>query len=262
MIFGERGVGKTTLCYSIVNSFLQDEGWALYVDAERSWDPDWASSWMPIGKVFVMRPDRGGGEAMVKGIMDLVRSDTPPKIVVVDSLSTVTSSDFVDRDLDKATMALDAKFNNRMVKVLNAVNKEVAFVIVNQARDGIGTWDYIPGGRGIQHMATLILQMRSSKLRVRDTDLFDGDPKDQVGILSRWRVEKYKLGQPYAAGYETLLIDGRLDLMDSFLRLALEKGLVVQAGAWYTLPDGTKVQGKAGIREWWNDGNRFERNEQ
>jgi RecA/RadA recombinase len=238
------------LCYNIASNFLR-LGWVLYVDIERSWDPEWAKKFVDPDALFVMRPGPGGGEAQVDAIKDLLMSDNPPALVVLDSLTALTSSKAQDRDLDKALMGVDAAFNNRLVRILNVVNNDTAIVIVGQYREGLGTWDYIPGGHGIQHLASVILEMKSSPLRAADSDLApDVEDRQQIGILSRWFVSKNKLGRPYDSGYELIYRDGFIDVFDSQLRIALQKGIVVQAGSWYSLPNGDKVQGKSKIRDW------------
>jgi len=250
-IWGPRGVGKTTLCYCITARYLE-LGTVLYIDAERSFDKKWAGNFADINSdnFFVVEPGKGGGEGIVKSMVAALESDEPPALIVLDSLSSITSTKMMDRDLDKALMGLDAAFNNRMVRILNVVNQNTAIVIIGQHREGLGAWDYIPGGNGIQHLASLIIKMSGSPLRTKDSDLSDGDPKQQIGILSRWMIQKSKLGKPYQRGYEVIHRDGLIDLFDSELRIALAKGIVTIAGSWYSLPDGSKVQGSTKVRFW------------
>ena len=94
--------------------------------------------------------------------------------------------------------------------------------------------------------------MRGSPLRAKDSDLSDGD-KQQVGVLSRWKIQKNKLGKPYQEGYEVIHRDGVIDTFDSELRIALGLGIVTIAGSWYSLPDGSKVQGSTKVRFWVGD---------
>lgn len=252
-IWGPRGVGKTTLCYCIAARYLR-RGSVLYIDAERSFDKSWAFNFIQErrfdDRFFVVEPARGGGEGIVDAMIAALKSDAPPALIVIDSISSVTGSKVLNRDMDKALMGLDAAFNNRMVRVLNVVNDKTAIVIVGQHREGLGKWDYIPGGNGIQHLASLIVKMRGSPLRAKDSDLSDDDPGQQVGVLSRWMIQKNKLGKSYQQGYEVIYTEGLIDTFDSELRIALEKGLVVKAGAWYTLPGGLKVQGSTKVRLW------------
>ena len=253
-IWGPRGVGKTTLCYCIAARFLE-LGTVLYIDAERSFDKKWAGNFANVGsdRFFVVEPGKGGGEGIVKSMVAALESDEPPALIVLDSLSSITSTKMMDRDLDKALMGLDAAFNNRMVRILNVVNQNTAIVIIGQHREGLGAWDYIPGGNGIQHLASLIIKMKGSPLRAKDSDLSDGDPKQQVGTLARFLIQKNKLGKPYQRGYEVIHRDGVIDTFDSELRIALGLGIVTIAGSWYSLPDGSKVQGSTKVRFWVED---------
>ena len=192
-IWGEKGAGKSTLCYSIASSY-SDLGWTLYVDAERSYDQEWASNFVDTKNMYVMRPE-GGGEALLDAIKILMRSDDPPVLIVIDSLTSMINSRAIDRDSDKMLVGIAAMFNNRFVRVINSLNKNTAVVIVGQYREGIGSWNYTPGGNGILHLASLIIKMRGSPLRAKDSDLSDGDPKQQVGVLSRWLIQKNKQGR-------------------------------------------------------------------
>ena len=88
-IWGPRGVGKTTLCYCIASRFLE-QGTVLYVDAERSFDKMWASNFANVDSdnFFVAEPGQGGGEGIVGAIVAAMQSDTPPALVVIDSISS------------------------------------------------------------------------------------------------------------------------------------------------------------------------------
>ena len=58
------------------------------------------------------------------------------------------------------------------------------------------------------------------------------------------------MGKPYQEGYEVIHREGLIDTFDSELRIALGLGIVTIAGSWYSLPDGSKVQGSKKVRIW------------
>lgn len=254
-VFGEAGSGKSTASYRFAAN-AANAGWVLWNDVEKSWAPDWAMNFIApeqMESIKVIQPAQGGGEGIVNACLQALQYSTPPSLIVIDSLTSIASSKMLDRDLEKSLVGVDAAFNNRLVRILNSANADTAILIIGQYREGIGTWNYVPGGNGIKHMASIIVKMASTNLRAKDTDTSDEEDRQQVGVISRFDVVKNKVSVPYRSGYEILLRDGYFDVTDSVIRLALQAGLITKAGAWYQMPDGTKVQGARGVREYFEN---------
>jgi len=250
-IWGPDGSGKTTISLFIAKAFLK-YGWVLIFDIEKSFDREWALNFLTedeIDQIYVMQPDEGGAEMMLDKGKQLLMSNTPPSLVVVDSITATASTASIDRDAEKVLVGGDAVLKNRMIRVLNIVNRDTAMVVISQFREGIGVWDHVPDGRGLRHMASLRIQLMSSKLRAKDTDFDDGEDRQEVGVISRFNVQKSKLAKPYQRGYEIIHSDGFIDIFDSQVRLLLDLGLLVKAGAWYKVGE-ESLQGKTKLREW------------
>jgi recombination protein RecA len=251
-VFGPEGAGKTTVAGHVARNC---KGQVLWVDAEHGWDDAWMAHHVGDARdrIHVLHP--GGtfaGEEVAHLLADVIGADEPPALVVIDSLAALTSSRVLDREFEKQLVGVDAMYNNRLVRVVNCVNRETAILVIGQYRESIGGYNYIPGGYGIRHLATMIVQLSGTRLYAADTDLSDlEDSKAVVGTRMRYKVLKNKLRPRYRQGQDLILDRGMVDLFDSWLRMGLETGEITKAGTWYAVPGtGKRVQGKAKLRAW------------
>jgi RecA/RadA recombinase len=130
-------------------------------------------------------------------------------------------------------------------------------LLVNQPRANIGGMagapDVSAGPKLIQHATTSKIEMSSvyEGESSRKLALPGEDAELLVSIKTRMRVARLKSGLPgrTAEAYINRVATGEygppgFDAGDEYLTLGTRHGVIKQGGAYYTFPDGTKVQGK------------------
>lgn len=138
-------------------------------------------------------------------------------------------------------------------------------IYVSQVRiDQKTNSEYAPGGKYMDHASDLSIQFKIGKWLFLDSKgvLRDSDEsaearsmtglKEPDGVEVTCRVNKSRVCRPFLTARMRLGYEGmRIDRMYEIKEAAVFYGIVEKSskGGWYTLPDGTKVQGEAAIRD-------------
>jgi recombination protein RecA len=144
-----------------------------------------------------------------------------------------------------------------MINYANNREKPALVVAISQARNNITamyTQSVPTGGNATQFFSSTIVKLFSSssdskaikgKIKVGDKLI-----EQKIGRRVLWEVQNSKTSAPGDTGEydfyfrgDTIGIDGIGDLVDTAELL----GIVERSGAWYILPDGSKVQGRDGF---------------
>jgi recombination protein RecA len=115
-------------------------------------------------------------------------------------------------------------------------------IFINQIRMKIGVMFGNPetttGGNALKFFATQRIEIRRGE-KVEES-------KEQVGYKAKVKVVKNKIAPPFRACEVLIRFNQGIDKIDDLVNIALEKGLITRAGAFYTLYD-QKFQGKAAL---------------
>jgi recombination protein RecA len=270
-IFGAKDSGKSSLAISSMIQFqrlVPDRGVA-YINMENTFDEERAAAMgldcsdeaKAAGRWFPMLPEHS--EHVSDMARDLV-GDGFCSVVVVDSIGAMES----DKVLGAKTTAEDAaKSVGRNAKIITQMSKALSrlarlnrctVLLINQPRAPIGGMagspDVSAGPKFIQHFTTAKITMSA----VYEGDaarklLLPGEEADlMVSIKARMRVDRLKNGLPgrtaeayiNRVGTDEYGLPG-FDAGDEYLTLGTRHGVIKTGGAYYTFPDGTKIQGKA-----------------
>jgi len=120
-------------------------------------------------------------------------------------------------------------------------------VAINQVRSSLGpvAIDNMPGGLAQTFFAHFLLQVRRSGWLEED--------KEKVGFDMEIRLRKSKVGgENWKSVIVPFRVSGGIDILESFIREALGRGLIKRAGAWYTYGD-DKAMGLNGIKALFRD---------
>jgi recombination protein RecA len=182
---------------------------------------------------------------------------------VIDSLGFAASVDELSSDIEDWHRGIKARAINKVLdhtqSHLDKSNNLVVFL--DQARIDMMTGaEYAPGGLKVEHASAQTLHLKRGKwLFRRDgvlTDQAEKSPKtiskqpEADGYEVRIHVTKSKVGRPLRRA--TLQVDFetmRFDQAYELAKVAPYFGIVKQAGAWFELPNGEKVQGMPKLRE-------------
>ena len=241
LIYGPTNVGKSYLASQICVNVLKSGGQAAWIDTELSWDSDWmARCGVDTSKILVGQPESG------EEAMDTIRTllDASFDLVVLDSIAGLVPHKNLEEDFSFNPMAWQARFvNSSLPKILPSLSNGGALVAVNQVRSSIGpvALDNMPGGLAQSFFAHALLQVRRKG--------WIEDKGEKVGFDMEVRLRKTKIGgENWSSATVPFRVDGGIDILESYIREALGKKLITQAGPWYTYKE-QKHMGLNGIKK-------------
>ena len=241
LIYGPTNVGKSYLASQICANVLKSGGQAAWIDTELSWDSDWmARCGVDTSKILVGQPESG------EEAMDTVRTllDAGFDLVVLDSIAGLVPHKNLEEDFSFNPMAWQARFvNSSLPKVLPSLSNGGALVAINQVRSSIGpvALDNMPGGLAQSFFAHALLQVRRKG--------WIEESGTKVGFDMEVRLRKTKIGgENWNSAAVPFRVDGGIDILESYIREALGRKFITQAGPWYTYKD-QKYMGLNGLKK-------------
>lgn len=266
-VLGNKDAGKSTLVLASLiehQRMFPDRGVA-YVNMEATFDPDRAAA-MGLdcsnkakreGRWHPRLPDHS--EDVSDMARDLVGSGFI-SCLALDSIGAMESDRVLGKSAEDAakSVGVNAKIVTQMTKALATLarNNHCTVLLVNQPRAPIGSMspvDVSAGPKLLQHATTSKLEMRAlgGEEDVRKLKLPGEAEPLKVSIKSRVRVPRLKNGLPgrVAEFYVNLQTTGPygpagIDVADEAISVGVREKVIEQAGGWYTLPDGTRFQGR------------------
>lgn len=212
-IYGDEGMGKTTLALHIIAAFQKAGERCAFVDAEHSLDVSYAHKLgVDLSELVFNQPDRGGEQAL-----DIVKSLAGSGLfgcVVVDSVAALTPLAELELDFeDSSQPGGHARLMSRALRKLAGVvrRNNALLVFINQTRMKIGVRFGNPktttGGNALKFYASVRLEMVNVKTQKKG---------DRV-IFRRTRIRtvKNKCAPPFR---------------DAFADIAPNKGVVAVHG--------------------------------
>jgi recombination protein RecA len=181
----------------------------------------------------------------------------PGAIFVIDSFSQLCSgarfgSDYATRFRDDVPLML-ADFCKKVSNVL-PVNKcillGVTHMIANQAAmAGQSPWSEA-SGRKIQYQMDVKLNAKYREFYPKE-----GNP---IGQIVHWECFTSALGPPGRKGASFLRYNHGIDKVFELADLGKDLGMFEKGGSWFTMPDGSKVQGLENLVEYIRANNLFD----
>jgi recombination protein RecA len=241
LIYGPTNVGKSYLASQICANVLNAGGKAAWIDTELSWDSAWMKRCgIDTAKIIVGQPE--SGEEALEAVRTLL--DASFDIVVLDSIAGLVPHKNLDEDFSFNPMAWQARFvNSALPRILPSLSSGGALVAINQVRSSIGpvALDNMPGGLAQSFFAHALLQVRR-KGWIEDSGV-------KVGFDMEVRLRKTKIGgENWSSALVPFRVDGGIDVLESYIREAIGKKLITQAGPWYTYKE-QKYMGLNGIKK-------------
>ena len=242
ILYGPTNVGKSYLASQIVARAQQAGGIAAWIDTELSWDGDWFEKCgVDTQNTLVSQPVNG--EQALDTVRELMRNGVD--VIVLDSIAGLVPTAVHDEDFAYSPMAWQARFvNSALPKLLPNLQHGSAFVAINQVRSSIGpvALDNMPGGLAQGFFAHFLLQVRRSG--------WIEEPKGtKVGFDMEVRLRKSKVGgENWRSATVPFRVEGGIDILESYIREALDQKLIDRNGAWYTYKD-IKAMGLNGLKQ-------------
>jgi recombination protein RecA len=264
LLWGSKSSAKSSLCLQTI-ALAQKEGkLCAWIDAEMSYDEDWAIKLGVDTSKLIYSEARSINDMVDVGVALL---HAGVDIIVIDSISSLLPAVYFEKDSDElkaldqtkqiGAESKDLKHAWLMLNYANNREKPALIIAISQARNNIQamyTQSVPTGGLTTQFMSSTIVKLFSSssdskaikgKIKVGDKLI-----EQKMGRRVLWEVQNSKTSAPGDAGEydfyfrgDTIGIDAIGDLVDTAELL----GIVERSGAWYILPDGSKVQGRDGF---------------
>jgi recombination protein RecA len=261
LLWGSKSSAKSSLCLQMVAMAQKEGKLCAWVDAEMSYDEDWAIKLGVDTSKLIYSEARSINDMVDVGVALL---HAGVDIIVIDSISSLLPAVYFEKDSDElkaldqtkqiGAESKDLKHAWLMLNYANNREKPALIIAISQARNNITamyTQSVPTGGLTTQFMSSTIVKLFSSssdskaikgKIKVGDKLI-----EQKVGRRVLWEVQNSKTSAPGDSGEydfyfrgDTIGVDGIGDLVDTAEML----GIVERSGAWYILPDGSKVQGR------------------
>ncbi len=261
LIWGSKSSAKSSVCLQTI-ALAQEEGkLCAWIDAEMSYDEKWAKNLGVNTEQLIVSQARTINE-MVDVAVALMQAGVD--LIVIDSITSLLPAIYFEKDSDdlkalentKQIGAESRDFSNawKMINYANNKVKPTLVIAISQSRNNISamyTQQQPTGGQSTQFYSSTIIKLFSSasdnqaikgKIAVGDKLI-----EEKVGRKVRWEVQFSKTSPAFQSGEYDFYFRGGLlgvDAIGDLVDTAEMMGIVERTGAWYILPDGSKVQGR------------------
>ncbi len=200
--------GKTLIAQLIIAQAQKMGGDCVFVDAEGSFDPEFAKK-LGVNVEELALVQTGIGEDIIDTVAKLLKAE--PMVVVIDSVGAMITRTEFEESVEKVFMAPKARLMSKGLPKLTALNRKTLIIFINQQRNIITTW----GGGGMTTTGGMALGFYSSvRLEIkRDRELlYEGAKKtsEVIGQLVLYNVTKNKTAAPHKRGSFRFFFDGRI----------------------------------------------------
>jgi recombination protein RecA len=264
LIWGSKSSAKSSLCLQTIAEAQKEGKICAWIDAEMSYDKDWAEKLGVDTTKLIVSQARTINEMVDVGVQ-LIEAGVD--IIVVDSITSLLPAIYFEKDSTELKQLENTKqigaesrdFSNAW-KMLNYANNKVKptlLILISQSRNNINsmyTSQQPTGGQATKFYSSTVIKLFSSESenQALKGKIYVGDKaiEEKIGRKVRWDLQFSKTSPAFQSGEydfyfrgDTLGIDGIADLVDTAELI----GIVERTGAWYLLPDGSKVQGRDGF---------------
>lgn len=264
LVWGSKSSAKSSLCLQMIGLAQKEGKVCAWIDAEMSYDKSWAEKLGVDTSKLIVSQARTINEMVDVGV-NLIEAGVD--IIVIDSITSLLPAIYFEKDSDELKQLENTKqigaesrdFSNAW-KMLNYANNKVKptlLVLISQSRNNINamyTSQQPTGGQATKFYSSTVIKLFSSESdnQAIKGKIYVGDKaiEEKIGRKIRWELQFSKTSPAFQSGEydfyfrgDSVGIDTIADLVDT----AELMGIVERTGAWYLLPDGTKVQGREGF---------------
>lgn len=252
-LWGVDGLGKSTMCLLAVaeaQRAFPDEMCA-WIDMEHSFDPKWAiEHGVNLDRLYRFTPK--DSEDVADALAQFCREGLF-SLVIVDSVGGMIPRAEKEKLSEEEVVGKQAKIVTRMVKLnaVEAAQTNTCVILINQVRANIGAYGKdktTSGGWALKYSTTMKMEIKRTGTPVYKV----GTNNDAIGVGHEVsiRLERNRVGPSQRQALFSIFFVPTekygpigVDKVDEAARLGVSLGIIEQAGAWYTTPDGERVNG-------------------
>jgi recombination protein RecA len=264
LVWGSKSSAKSSLCLQMIGLAQKEGKLCAWIDAEMSYSEEWAKRLGVDTDNLIVSQARTINE-MVEVGTSLMNAGVD--MLVIDSITSLLPAIYFEKGTDELKELENTKqigaesrdFSNAW-KMLNYANNKVKptmLVLISQSRNNISamyTSQQPSGGQATKFYSSTVIKLFSSesdnqaikgKIPVGDKLI-----EEKIGRKVRWEIQFSKTSPGFQSGEYDFYFRGPLvgiDVIADLVDTAELMGIVERTGAWYILPDGSKVQGRDGF---------------
>lgn len=252
-IFGKESSGKSTISLNVIANAQKQGLKCLLVDAENSFDPEYAEALgVKVEELDYCQPTYGeeGFE-----VADRYITSGQANVVIIDSVAAMIPKAELEGSVGDSKMGLHARLMSQVCrKMVGSVAKTNTLIIfINQIRHKIGVmWEspeITTGGMALQFYASVRLSVTRSLSA--ENAVMNGNVKE--GNKTTVKVIKNKCAAPFRSASFNIIYGKGIDRTDEVITLAIEKGIIKKAGSWFSYNEQKIGQGKDSVAQLLND---------
>jgi recombination protein RecA len=292
---GQPSSGKTLLSLLAIAEWQRQdpENCAAFLDAEYTYDPEWAESLGVDNSRLLLVKDNSGvnlftglvgqvkenkstkKRTKVPGLLDFIKEGKVMKakhpqtdeiisincgkmgVIVLDSVAAVNTPTEEVSAVGKQNMALMGRFLSVELKKLTPqiAHSNVAFMAINQIRTSPGVMfgDPTTTSGGNAWKHACSVMVMLAQLSARDTKIYD-ENDEQIGGRIRVKIAKNKVARPFKTAEYNLRFDkGIVDRAEELLDVGVLTGLFERPNSRSYIINGEKLTSRSDAIEYVHD---------
>jgi recombination protein RecA len=261
LIWGSKSSAKSSLCLQMIGIAQQEGKLCAWIDAEMSYSEEWAKAMGVDTDKLIVSQARTINEMVDVGTALM---NAGVDIIVIDSITSLLPAIYFEKGTDELKELENTKqigaesrdFSNAW-KMLNYANNKVKptmLVLISQSRNNISamyTSQQPSGGQATKFYSSTVIKLFSSESdnQAIKGRIAVGDKliEEKIGRKVKWEIQFSKTSPAFQNGEYDFYFRGPIlgiDSVGDLVDTAELMGIVERTGAWYILPDGSKVQGR------------------
>ena len=259
LLWGNKSAGKSTFCMGLIAKAQEQGKSALWIDAERTFDPLWAEK-HGVDTKELRVSEAASVSSFVDDSINFMKAGID--IIVVDSITALLpASYYADKDELKdfektGQIGGIARDLSRAIPMISGVNEKTLVIFISQQRNMINSMYTAvapTGGFAPKFYSSTIIKLWSSDSdgKAIKGEIQSGDKilQGNIGREVQWEIQNNKLGPQSVMGKYDFYYRGDnlgIDSVGEIVDLSEAYGLITKSGAWYKF-NGQTLQGRTGV---------------
>lgn len=245
-LYGPPSVGKSATTSYLIASAQEMGIQCAYVDAEHTFEPDFAES-LGVDLGALAYHEQVNGNRCIDFMETLLRSELYG-VIVLDSIAALSPKAEQESDMEAGSMGTEqARLMSKGLRKLTTANKSTALIYINQTREAVGVMfgnrSVTSGGKAMGFYAgTRIEMVRTENIKRKSRAINPANGNETVKDVVKGhrvlvRITKDKTGGTSAHSETSFVFDyelGGVDHVEDLLLLGRELELVKKSGnSWW-----------------------------